>query len=151
MRDMREFDPDDSFNVKSFLQVLRAVAVVLGVAAILVGVVFAVRVFAVAFNALRDPAGFQPLLAQWAETVGGEKLDVVIEGNKYPCAGVLATIVLGGGGMMLVWIAMGLVMAGAKVVSWTLGDRTAVKKMLEQAFGPSRKPELFNPDRKDGS
>jgi hypothetical protein len=121
MRDYRDYDPDDSFNVKSFLQVLRAISTILGVAAILTGLVFGVRMFVLILGALRDPEAFQPLLTKWATTVGGEELDIVISGNTYHCARVVAVIVLGAGSVVLAWISMGLMMAGAKVVSWMLG------------------------------
>jgi len=45
---------------------------------------------------------------------------------------------------------MGIMLAGAKIVSWTLSDREAVKKVLVHAFGPARKPETSKPSGGDG-
>ena len=47
-----------------------------------------------------------------------------------------------GRGFMLTWIALGFIIAGAKVISWTLSDREAVKKLLVHAFGSTRKPQV---------
>jgi hypothetical protein len=56
-------------------------------------------------------------------------------------------MVLGGGAFILALISMGIILAGAKTVSWTLGDREAVKRVLAHALGSARKVE---PGKGDG-
>lgn len=123
------------FSFESLHQVIRAAAGVLGVVIIVIGLVFAMRLFAALLGTLRNPEGIQPQVAQWATVLGGDELTVVIAGNKYPCGRIVAVIVLGGGSVVLAWIAMGLTLTGAKLVSWTLGEREAIKRILNHAFG----------------
>ena len=63
---------------------------------------------------------------------------MTIEGRAVPLARVIAVIVLGGGSLLLAWLALGIMLTGAKIVSWTAGDREAVKKILTHVFGPGR-------------
>ena len=42
---------------------------------------------------------------------------------------------LGAGGFLLAWIAMGIMLTGAKIVSWTTSDREAILKILNHVFG----------------
>jgi hypothetical protein len=88
---------------------------------------------------LHAPQSFSAHLDQWIAAVGGAQLDFVIAGTTYHSANIVAIMVLGGGVTILAWISIGLVLAGAKMVSWTLGDREAIKKILAYAFGPDKK------------
>lgn len=141
MKDYGRENADTSFNGQFLLQVLRAVGAVLGVIAIVTGLVYATRMFAVIFNTLHSPEVFQAHLEKWVAAVGGAQLDVVVGGIVIHVASLFAILVLGGGAAMLAWIAMGLILAGAKTMAWILGDREAVKKLLVHAFGPAGKPE----------
>lgn len=150
---MREYGREDevpSFNLQSLLQIVRAVGAILGVIAIAIGLVYATRIFALVFAALHSPEAFQAHLDKWVTAVGGGELDVAIGGTTYHGARIIAIMVLGGGAFILMWISMGIILAGAKTVSWTLSDREAVKKVLAQAFGPARKPEPNAPSGGDG-
>ena len=145
MRECEEDSMSVSGTFQSLLQVIRAAGAVLGVAVIAIGLMYAARVFTAIFTVLQAPEKFQVHLDKWAMAVGGEGLDLVIAGTTYPCASIIAIAVLGGGAIVLAWISMGLVLAGAKTVSWTLSDREAVKKLLIHAFGPAKRPEKNKP------
>jgi len=150
---MREYGREDevsSFNLQPLLQVIRAIGAILGVIAIVIGLVYATRMFALVFAALHAPEAFQAHLDKWVTAVGGGELDIAIGGTTYHGARIIAIIVLGGGASILAWISMGIMLAGAKTVSWTLSDREAVKKVLVHAFGPARKPEPNKPSGGDG-
>jgi hypothetical protein len=141
---MREYGHENeaaSFNLQSLLQIIRAVGAILGVIAIVIGLVYATRIFAVVFSALHSPEAFQVHFDKWVTAVGGEELDIAIGGTTYHGSRIIALMVLGSGAFILAWISMGIIMAGAKTVSWTLGDREAVKRVLVHAFGQSRKRE----------
>jgi len=82
-------------------------------------------------NTLKAP------LAKWTDAVGGEDLDVVLEGQTYHAARGLAVLVVVVFNLILAWIAMGIMLTGAKIVSWTSSEREAVKKILKHALGAS--------------
>ncbi len=139
---MREYEIQNSgpsFSVQSLLQLIRAAAAILGVLIMIIGVVYVTRIFAWIFGVLHDPDSFGANLNQWVAAVGGAQLDFVAPGITYHSANMVAIMVLGGGVVILAWISIGLVMVGAKIVSWTLGDREAIKKILADAFGSEKK------------
>lgn len=131
---------DSPTDLQTLMNLLRLVAAVLGIVIIVIGLVYATRMFGAIYRALQSPESFQPVREQWSQAVGGEELNITIAGSTYHVANVAAIAVLGGGAVMLSWIAMALILAGAKVVSWTAGDREAVKRILVHAFGPKKKP-----------
>ena len=141
MKDYDQQQEDDIFTMKHVMGVMRALGALLGVIAIIMGLVYASRMFALIFDALHEPELFRSQLATWAAAIGGDELDLVIAGASYPVANVLALLVLGVGALVLTWLALGLVLAGAKTVSWCLGDREAVKRILVHAFGRKGQPE----------
>jgi hypothetical protein len=141
---MREYGHDSdaqAFTLQSLLQIIRAGAAILGVIAIVIGLVYAARIFAVVFAALHSPEAFQLHFDKWVTAVGGGELDITIAGTTYHGSRILALMVLGVGTFILAWISMGIMMVGAKTVSWTLSDREAIKRVLVHALGPARKRE----------
>jgi len=149
---MREHGTEDigpSFSMQTVMQGVRVAGAILGIIAIIIGLVYATRVFDLVFNVLQMPEAFQLHLSKWAEAVGGEELDLTIAGETLHGARFLAVAILGGGCVVLVWLSLGFVLVGAKIVSWTLSDREAVKKLLVHTFGPARKPQAEG--RKEGT
>jgi len=139
MRESAYEETIPSFNPRHLLQIIRAVSAGLGVIAITIGLIYVTRIFSAVFSALQGPETFQGLLDKWIPAVGGDELDIVTSGGAtYHTARLVAIIVLGGGSVVLAWISMGLILTGAKIVSWTLSDREAIKRMLVYAFGPTR-------------
>lgn len=143
MRDFGQTDTGASPNLQSLLQFIRAIAAILGVIAIGVGLFYATRVFGQVFGALNDPEAFQVTLDKWVTVVGAKELDIAVAGTPTVIHGArpVALATLFGGAFILSWIAIGITLAGAKIVSWTLSDREAVRQILTAAFGPSRRPE----------
>jgi len=143
MRDFGQTDTGTSPNLQPLLQFIRAIAAILGVIAIGVGLFYATRVFGLVFAALNDPVTFQATLDKWVTAVGAKELDIAVEGTSTVIHGArpLALATLGGGAFILSWIAIGITLAGAKIVAWTLSDREAVRQLLTAAFGPNRRPE----------
>ena len=68
----------------------------------------------------------------------GAKLDVTLPNGTFPLAPLVAALILGGGTFILAWIGLGMMLTGAKIVSWTQGDREAVKRILEYSLGRRR-------------
>ncbi len=135
----RTNDPNIAASSFSFEGGGRFAATCLGVVVILAGLLATLKVFGALYDGLRAPQESTELFRQWADTVGGEKLTIDVNGNKLAVAPFLAVTVIGGGTFLLCWLAMGIMLAGAKIVSWSSGDREAVKKVLRHALGPGRR------------
>jgi hypothetical protein len=143
MSDFGQTNTGTSPNLQPLLQFIRTIAAILGVIAIGVGLFYATRVFGLVFAALNDPAVFQDTLDKWVTVVGAKELDIAVAGTPTVIHGArpVALATLGGMAFILSWISIGITLAGAKIVSWTLSDREAVRQLLTTAFGPSRRPE----------
>jgi hypothetical protein len=119
----------------------RLCANVVGLVAVVAGLWLAIDLFNAIRHALNTPENVRPLLDQWATTLGGDKLTIKVADKSYPLASLAATIVLGAGCCVLTWLAIGVMMGGAKIISWTSSDREAIRRILQYAFGPTgRKP-----------
>ncbi len=110
-------------------------ATAIGIIAILMGLVCAVKTFDLIFDAFKHPVIFQEAFDQWVLVVGGADLDLQLLGNPYPVARILTVIVLGGGVVLLTWLSLGIMLVGAKIVSWTSSEKEAIKKILAYTFG----------------
>lgn len=132
---------EESFaaSVEKLRDALRVIATLIGVIAIVVGFFFATRLCGAIYSGLAKPEKFNSAIDKWERTLGGEELDLVVEGKNYPLARPLAIALLGGGMFVLVWIIMGIMITGAKIVSVTASDKEAVKKILRHAFGAEMK------------
>lgn len=139
MEENEQEDTGACFSLQSVLQIIRAAGAILGMIAIITGLVYVTRIFTAILGILHTPEVFEAHLAKWIKAVGGEQLDVVVAGTTFHCANFTAITVLGGGVIILAWLAVALVLAGAKTIAWTLGDREAIKKILATAFGPEKK------------
>ncbi|MEW6354814.1 MAG: hypothetical protein AB1696_00695 [Planctomycetota bacterium] len=135
MPTLEQNDDGVASTVETVMSTLRVAATILGIIAIVIGLLYAIKVFGAAFGALQDPDTIAPLLTKWQSAVGGNGLTVIIQEKTYPIAPFLAVAVLGVGAILLGWIALGIMLAGAKIVSWTAGDREAVKRILAHALG----------------
>jgi hypothetical protein len=117
---------------------LRMVGAGIGFFAILLGLIFALVLALSVYGGLKEPERFGTTIAKWEKTVGGRDLDVMIEGRAFPVARPLAVVIMGGGALLLIYVAMGAMFVGAKIVASTVTDREAIRKLLEHAFGPTR-------------
>jgi hypothetical protein len=124
----------------AFLRLIRAFVAVLGVTAILIGMLYAARTLHLVYSALSSPETLRSVLDRWASAVGGKELDFVIAGTTYHAADVVAIVVLGAGAVVLAWISMGLILTGTKVVFWALGNRQGIKKVPTRPFGRGSGP-----------
>lgn len=141
-----EFQPErddiEPLPVFSFSDVLttlgRTAAMIFGLVVIGIGLFYAVKVFDLVYSALNEPQGFEKTFQDWQKTIGGEELEIEINKKTFSVAPILATVVIGGGSLILVWISMGIMLTGAKIVSWTAGDHAAVKRILQHTLGRRR-------------
>lgn len=142
---------EESFaaSVEKLRDALRVIATLIGVIAIVVGLFFAIRLFGALYSGLAKPEKFDSTIDKWEMTLGGEDMDLIIEGRNYPFARPLAIALLGGGTFLLVWIVLGIMITGAKIVSVTTSDMEAIKRILRHAFGAEMKlPTGGKPEEK---
>jgi len=117
----------------------RLFATGLGIIAILIGLWCSTKLFYSIYDILTGPEGFEGVVQKWAEAVGGDDLTIQIEETRIPTANLAAVLVLGAGGFLLAWLAIAIMLTGAKIVSWTSSEREAVKRILEHVLGPRSK------------
>lgn len=136
----REEDVRDEWHetpAQRMVRVLRMMASIFGIAVMAVGLFYATRLFTVIYETLQDPVGQAPLFDHWAQLIAGEEgFDITVQGQTLHLARLLGIVVVGGGLLVLTWIAMGMMLVGARIVSTCLGDLDAVRRILNHAFGP---------------
>lgn len=150
MNDYEQKTGCEGFNVQSFLNFLRAAGALVGLVAMIIGLGYAVRIFTLISDTLTSPDGFSLYLDQWIAAAGGDELNIVVNGIQYNVAVIVTVLIVGGGTALLAWMSLAFIVTGAKAISWTLGDRAAVKKLLTHAFGPARKPDADPADGDSG-
>jgi len=129
------------FDLQGVLQMIRVVGACCGLVAIIMGLVFASRVFKLVSGTMREPESFRAYLATWMDVLGGNTLTIMVNGTPVQAPGLFALLVVGVGTILMAVIALGIVMVGARTLSWTLSDHEAVKRVLTHAFGPKRRPD----------
>jgi hypothetical protein len=127
-----------SVSIVGSLEMLpRLCANVIGVVAVVAGLWLAIDLFNAIYHGLNAPENVRPLLDQWGATLGGDKLTVKVADKSYPLASLAATIIVGAGCGVLTWLAIGVMLTGAKIIAWTSSDREAIRRILQYAFGPA--------------
>lgn len=140
MKEYRKERDDGAFDLLSIQELVRVAGAVLGFAVTVTGLVLAVRLFSEVFDVVRDPARFGVHLQAMAAAVGGKDLDVSFAGMSYRSSNLVAIVVFGGSAFLLMWLSLGMLVGGAKIIGWALSERDAVKRILVHAFGHAAKP-----------
>lgn len=111
---------------------IRLIATVVGLVVLILGILYIMKTFDLLYDAIRNPETIRMGIAQWKEFVGSEALFIKV-GN----IGVNASpiFILGIICLILAWLSIQITVAGAKIISFTAGDRSAVKELLQHLFG----------------
>lgn len=126
--------------------ILSLIATCIGLAIILIGLKYTLDIFHIIFNILQSPSYLTGPIQQLAESIGGSVFDIRLEDRAIPLANLIALMVYCGGALLSAWLTLTMMHTGAKIVSLTAGDRNAVKKLLQTAFGRNMQPK--NSDKK---
>ncbi len=121
--------------------VISLIATVIGLVVIVIGLKYAMDIFQLIFTIMESPAALSEPLQQMAESIGGKAFDLELRDRSIPLANLMALAVYCGGALLSAWLTFALMQTGAKIVSLTAGDRSAVKKLLQSAFGSRMRPE----------
>jgi len=82
---IRRNEPEGSgteSGIDPVLRLIRAFVAVLGVIAVVIGILYAARTLHLIYSALSNPESLRSILDRWASAVGGKELDVVIAGTR---------------------------------------------------------------------
>ncbi|MDF3128920.1 hypothetical protein P0Y35_06910 [Kiritimatiellaeota bacterium B1221] len=130
---------DDSVTLPSFSQWVRGCGALLGLSMMVLGVVYSIRIFGWIVEGLKNPEVMGGILSKWETAMSdGEPYILNFAGGDLPLSKFCAVLVLAFGTWILVKIAFLFLSEGAKVISNTLGDQDAIKRILEHTFGPHK-------------
>lgn len=134
----RPFSDENGSGFQELREFLRLAAGILGLLAIVFGLYCAAKLFFAVKDGLQHPEQLGSLVEQWSEIVGGRDLTIALPEGELPLGRTVAISVLGTGSVVLVWIAFGFVRVGARLISWTLTDVEATKKLVAQIVATAR-------------
>lgn len=127
--------------VETIKNIISLVATCIGLAVIIIGLKYAMDIFQLIFTILKSPTYLADPIQQIAEIIGGSVSDRRLEGGTVFLANIMALTVYCCGALLCAWLTLALMHTGAKIVSLNVGDRSAVKKLLQSAFGNSLQPK----------
>jgi len=113
--------------------VFRVLTGMLGILIILLGLYFSVKLFFGIYSALKSPQNYEQTFNQWEQVLQSQKTG--IEVGDQPLARIFVVLVLGGGVYLLCRIAIAIMVAGGRIVSWSSGDREAVRRIIRESTG----------------
>ena len=96
----RMFEPDapsSGLSLETLQEFCRLAGTILGLVIVLLGCVFAVRLFGALYSGVTNPQESRQLIDSWSEVVGGKQTIIRVENVEYSVAKPLAVIILGGG------------------------------------------------------
>ena len=117
---------------EGFQEQIRIVAGAIGIVAIILGFFFAGKLFFAVKDGLEHPGDVHPIIVEWEEVLGGDELSAPVGDGELGLARVIAVVIVGAGTVVLVWIALGFVRTGARVISWVISDLGAMRKLTTE-------------------
>lgn len=132
--------------VETIKIIVSLIATCIGLAIILIGLKYTIDIFQLIFTILRSPTSLTDPVQQLASSFGGSAFDLKLTDRIVPLANILALIVYCFGIVLSAFLTMALMQTGAKIVSLTAGDRSAVKQLLRSAFGRDLRPKTAAED-----
>jgi hypothetical protein len=127
--------------VETIKTIISLIATCIGLAIIIIGLKYAMDIFQLIFTILKSPTYLTDPIQQITEIIGGSASDRRLEGGTVFLAKIVALTVYCCGALLCAWLTLALMHTGAKIVSLNIGDRNAVKKLLQSAFGKSLQPK----------
>jgi hypothetical protein len=123
--------------VETMKKIICLITTCIGLVVIIIGLNYAMDIFQLIFTTLKNPASLTDPILQLASSFGGSAFDLRLENRTVPLANIMALMVYCGGALLIAWLTLALMHTGAKIVSLSAGDRSAVKQLLRNAFGSS--------------
>ena len=143
-------EDEDAISIMEILKrIVQIAATCLGLAVIVIGLYYAMDVFHLILNMLKSPSTLSEPVRELADSFGGRAFDIRLPDRTIPLASLIALVVYCLGVLICAFLTMALMQTGAKIVSLTAGDRTAVKQILQNAFGSRMQPKSLAPEPED--
>lgn len=127
--------------VETSKNIISLVATCLGLVVIIIGLKYAMDIFFLILAILKSPADLAVPVQQIADIIRGQAFEGRAEGGTVFLANIIALTVYCCGVLLCAWLTLALMHTGARIVSLSAGDRSAVKKLLQSAFGRSMRPK----------
>ena len=121
--------------------IISVVVTCIGLAIIVIGLNYAMDIFQLIFTTLKSPQYLTDPIHQMAQIISGSALSLKLEGAGGFMINIMALAVYSGGAILCAWLTLAMMHTGAKIVSLNMGDRSAVKKILQNAFGNRLQPK----------
>src|SRR3569623_36080 len=121
----------------SLESIARLFASTVGIIAIVIGLWLALKLFGAVAEGLQSPDAYKETFQQWTALLGGDRLKIKVGDQELARGPTAALGAVSIGLMVLTWLTLGVMLTGAKIVSWTSTDREAVKRVLQHALGNS--------------
>jgi hypothetical protein len=128
-------------TVETLKIVVSLLATCIGLAVIVIGLNYAMDIFQLIFTLLKSPAVLTDPIGQLAASFGGTAFDLKLSDRTIPVAKMIALVIYCFGLLIGAFLTMALMQTGAKIVALTAGDRSAVKQLLQSAFGSKMQPK----------
>ena len=132
--------------VETIKKIISLIATCIGLAVIIIGLKYAMDIFELIFNILQTPGSLTVPIQQMASSFGGSAFDLKLSDRTVPLANIMALMLYCCGALLSAFLTLALMHTGAKIVSLTAGDRSAVKQLLQSAFGSSLQPKAAADD-----
>jgi len=133
--------------VETIKKIISLIATCIGLAVIIIGLKYAMDIFELIFNILQTPGSLTVPIQQMASSFGGSAFDLKLSDRTVPLANIMALMLYCCGALLSAFLTLALMHTGAKIVSLTAGDRSAVKQLLQSAFGSSLQPKAAADDQ----
>ena len=134
--------------VETIQKIISLLATCIGLVVILIGLKYAMDIFQLIFNILQSPDSLTGPIQQMASSIGGHAFDLKLTDRTVPLANIMALMFYCCGALLSAFLTLAVMHTGAKIVSLTAGDRSAVKQLLQSAFGSSLQPKPGTEDKK---
>ncbi|QTA80806.1 Uncharacterized protein dnl_31190 [Desulfonema limicola] len=128
-------------NIEKFKSIAGIFVTCLGIAIIIIGLKYCIDIFGILFDLIKNPERLNIILTNMVQSLDWEAFNLTSGTKVYPVSSVLALLVYGGVIIILAFLSMSMMSTGSKIVSWTIGDRQAVKEILQYAFGETLRPK----------
>jgi hypothetical protein len=123
----------------SLMTLARICGTGLGFIILLVGMWAVLRVFLTLLGHFAHPEQMTAGLAAWSQAMANVEAGGEINGQKVDLKGIVVVASYWLGWIVLSWLAVSLLYAGARIIHWTTSDQEAVKRILTEAFGNWRR------------
>jgi hypothetical protein len=127
--------------VETIKTIISLIATCIGLAIIVIGLIYAMDIFQQIFSILKSPTYMKEPVQQIADVIGENAFGGRVEGGTIFLTNIIAMIVYCCGILVGAWLTLTMMHTGAKIVSLNLGDHSAVKKLLQSAFGKKMQPK----------